>query len=333
MAAISVIVPVYKVEPYIHRCVDSILAQTFQDFELILVDDGSPDSCDSICDSYAVKDHRIHVIHQKNGGLSAARNTGIDWVFENSDSQWLTFVDSDDWIHEKYLESLLEAARQNDCQMSACYAYRTGGADFPEEMLDVKQCVSANDYYCGEVSGNVGSTAWGKLYARELFETLRYPVGKLHEDEFTTYKAVYQSGKVAVVPAHMYAYYQNPAGIIRSKWNPRRMDGIQAVEEQFVFAKKNHNARLWDYTFDIYTWFLLEHLSQIRELTVVDDDVRQCRKELQKRLRSVLHKGNNKGKYPFSVENAWVYEEAYPVAPLWRIMHFASRGVRKILKK
>ena len=95
---ISVIVPVYNVQQYLHRCVDSILGQTFTDFELILVDDGSPDGCPAICDEYAVKDSRIHVIHQENAGLSAARNTGIDWVLATSDSQWISFVDSDDFI-------------------------------------------------------------------------------------------------------------------------------------------------------------------------------------------------------------------------------------------
>ena len=92
---VSVIVPVYKVEKYIHRCVDSILAQSFRDFELILVDDGSPDNCGAICEEYAAKDSRIHVIHQANGGLSAARNTGIEWALAHSDSQWLTFIDRD----------------------------------------------------------------------------------------------------------------------------------------------------------------------------------------------------------------------------------------------
>ena len=93
MAQISVIVPVYKVEAYLHRCVDSILRQTCRDFELILVDDGSPDNCPAICDEYAALDPRVRVIHQENGGLSAARNAGIDWAFANSNSQWITFVD------------------------------------------------------------------------------------------------------------------------------------------------------------------------------------------------------------------------------------------------
>ena len=120
MPKISVIVPVYNVEPYLHRCVDSILVQTHTDFELILVDDGSPDNCGVICDEYAQKDSRIHVIHQQNGGLSAARNAGIDWAFANSDSQWLSFIDSDDWVHPCFLEYLYRAVQETDAKVSAC---------------------------------------------------------------------------------------------------------------------------------------------------------------------------------------------------------------------
>ena len=127
MPAISVIVPVYKVEKYIHRCVDSILGQTFTDYELILVDDGSPDNCGAICDEYAVKDSRIVVIHQENGGLSAARNTGIDWSFANSDSRWLTFIDSDDWVHPEYLQRLLAAAVEHNVSVSICGYAQTEG--------------------------------------------------------------------------------------------------------------------------------------------------------------------------------------------------------------
>ena len=110
MAKISIVVPVYKVEKYLYRCVKSILEQTFFDFDLVLVDDGSPDSCGELCDEYAATDKRIQVIHQKNGGLSAARNSGIELCLKNSDSEWITFIDSDDWVHPRYLELLYEAA-------------------------------------------------------------------------------------------------------------------------------------------------------------------------------------------------------------------------------
>ena len=106
MPKISVIVPVYKVEKYLRRCIDSILNQTFNDFDLILVDDGSPDSCGDICEKYEKTDNRITVIHRENGGLSAARNSGIKWALKNSDSEWITFVDSDDWLHPDYLKIL-----------------------------------------------------------------------------------------------------------------------------------------------------------------------------------------------------------------------------------
>lgn len=109
MGVISIIVPVYKVEKYLKRCVDSILEQTFRDFELILVDDGSPDQCGRICETYAEKDGRTIALHRENGGLSAARNTGLDWMFANSESSYVTFIDSDDWIHPLYLETLLGA--------------------------------------------------------------------------------------------------------------------------------------------------------------------------------------------------------------------------------
>ena len=127
MKIISVIVPVYKVEKFIHRCIYSILAQTFKDFELILVDDGSPDNCGKICDEYALKDNRIHVIHKENGGLSDARNAGIDWAFANSNSEWITFIDSDDWIHPKYLEALYNAVKKSGCEISICGFEETEG--------------------------------------------------------------------------------------------------------------------------------------------------------------------------------------------------------------
>ena len=188
MPSISVIVPVYKVEPYLRRCADSILAQTFEDFDLILVDDGSPDRCGEICEEYAKNDSRVHVIHQQNGGLSAARNSGIDWAFANSDSQWLAFVDSDDWVHPKFLETLYAAVRETGSLISACGLYRTEGQGFSEIMDFSVHSMTADDYYCSrEIHGGLTAVAWNKLYHKSLFEALRYPHGKLHEDEYTTY--------------------------------------------------------------------------------------------------------------------------------------------------
>ena len=177
---ITVIVPVYKVEPYLHRCIDSILNQTFTDFELILVDDGSPDGCGVICDEYI--DPRITVIHQLNGGLSAARNSGIDWAFACSDSEWLAFVDSDDWVHPQMYEQLYRAACDSNVSLSICDFQRTKQVDeFPRLSFVSPMVYNGLDFFTSN-RNVIATVAWNKLYKKSIFDGYRYPVGKLHED-------------------------------------------------------------------------------------------------------------------------------------------------------
>ena len=239
MPKISVIVPVYKVEPYLHRCVDSIVNQTFIDFELILVDDGSPDNCGKICDEYAEKDNRVIVIHKKNGGLSDARNAGIDWAFANSDSEWLTFIDSDDWVHKNYLELLYEAAIKNNVKISSCEHITTNSKfedveiqdysidiDHPENLLVKRFSFCQYNF----------SVAWARLYKKELFKNIRYPFGKLHEDEFVTHKLIYCCETIAVLKVPLYYYFQNNNGIMASPINPIKMnDRFESVRIQIAF--------------------------------------------------------------------------------------------------
>ena len=311
MPEISVIVPVYKVEQFLHRCVDSILCQSFQDFELILVDDGSPDNCGALCEAYAAQDSRVCVIHQKNGGLSAARNTGIDYVMANSNSHWLAFVDSDDWVHPDYLKVLYSTAEQTLCKISACGFFRTEGESFPQEQDFSVFCLSADDYYCGQFHDGVTAVAWNKLYHRSLFKKLRYPIGKLHEDEFTTYQAIYQTGKIGVTPAQLYAYYQNPEGIMRSQWNPRRMHVLEAFEQQIAFARQHGYERLLCKIAEQYIYSVYGHL---QKAIVV------YRKELRKKLRAGLKLGRECGCFPRNRKNLWAYEAAYPCKLFWWIL-------------
>ena len=311
MPEISVIVPVYKVEQFLHRCVDSILSQSFADFELILVDDGSPDNCGAICEDYRAKDSRIHVIHRENGGLSAARNTGIDHVMANSDAEWIAFVDSDDWVHPDYLRVLYDTAVQTRSDISACGFFRTEGDAFPSEQDFSVQCLSADDYYCGQVHGGVTAVAWNKLYRKSLFKDLRYPVGKLHEDEFTTYRAVYETGKVGVTPAVLYAYYQNPEGIMRSQWNPRRMHVLEAFEQQIAFAREKENDRFLRKIAERYFYSTYEHLQQAQP---------EYRRQLRQKLRAALKLGRDCGIFPGMRKVLWAYEAAYPCKAFWWIL-------------
>ena len=308
MPQISVIVPVYNVEKYLHRCVDSILAQTFTDFELILVDDGSPDNCGAICDEYAQNDSRVHVIHRENGGQSAARNDGIDWVFANSDSQWLHFVDSDDWVHPQMLEQLYRAVIEHDVKISIC-----GYQETNDEKIwsDNEECSSklwpVEQYF---VEHNTSATVpWGKLYHRECFNGIRYPVGKIHEDEYVTYRILFQFEHIAVIESPMYAYFSNPEGITKSRWTPKRLDGIAAFEEQISFFDEQNMRVARDHAIDRYMRMLCGQNKRI-----LTEASRNERTAALRYVRRRLIKGLIKYHAMFPFEEKWwfMYESAFP---------------------
>lgn len=240
---ISVIIPVYKVEAYLQRCVDSVLKQTYENLEIILVDDGSPDGCPAICDAYAARDARVKVIHQANAGLSGARNAGI----EAAKGAYLSFIDSDDYVAPDFIESLYEACVTTGSQMSLCrWVYVHGeeikGTDLSEEMPE-KEAVTlftgrellANLYI---PDGAYYVVAWNKLYRRELFEQVRYPVGRIHEDEATTHKIFHQVKQGAFVDRPLYGYFVAPSSITRG-FNPRRLDWITGVYERLQFFEQH----------------------------------------------------------------------------------------------
>ena len=233
MALISVIIPVYKVEQYLRRCIDSVLAQTFSSFELILVDDGSPDRCGIICDEYAKIDDRIRVLHQNNSGLSAARNTGIDWVFANSNSKYITFIDSDDWVHSRYLELLLKALEKYDADISQCMMNRTSELIKDCDVSGKTLCVTPEEQYENWYS----AFAWGKLYQKSIFKSLRYPVGLLYEDVTIWYKLLFALNRIAIVDEELYYYYQRDEGITNSTWVPAKLSQVYAWDEQLEFAR------------------------------------------------------------------------------------------------
>lgn len=173
MPELSIIVPVYKVEPYLRRCLDSILAQTFRDFELILIDDGSPDNCGAICDEYAAKDSRIIVIHQKNQGVSAARNAGLDIAR----GTYLGFVDSDDWIEPEMYETMLATAREKNVDVVVCGIRHcdTDGKTVFEELLTEEYFAAAdlrNTIY--DMPNRLGGCIWNKVYNRDKIKKVRY---------------------------------------------------------------------------------------------------------------------------------------------------------------
>lgn len=324
---ITIVVPVYNVEKYLSRCVDSILEQTYTDFELLLVDDGSPDNCGEICDEYAKKDGRIFVIHQKNGGLSAARNTGIDWFYKQNRSDYITFVDSDDWLHPDYLKILMTGITENDVKISVCN-YKRVTTEIPHQNYDdIEHEITSPEDFLVNHSWQY-NYAWGKLYHKSLFDDIRYPVGKNYEDTFTTYKALHKCEKVSYTDLQLYYYLRNEQGISRSPWKPSELVIFDAMQEQMQFYKEKNLQKAFDKEFQL---FVHHHAYQIVRIKENKEDLKEntaTLKEIKKALRKYL----KENKAIFNVHNmTYSYEAAYPVT--MKLYALASKTKSKILRK
>ncbi len=226
---ISVIIPVYKVEDYLRRCVDSVLNQTYKNLELILVDDGSPDGCPAICDEYAAKDSRVHVIHKENGGVSSARNAGLDYVFsregECPQGGYIAFIDSDDWVHPYYFERLIRAGKKHNAQIVICdYMMVTGNVPFEEESNDGAVVVNP---LLENVDRWIRRTIWARIYSVNAVNTFRFNNNlKWGEDSEFGYrvfgwcneqeKANRGKGCVVYLPNKLYFYFQREASVTHS---------------------------------------------------------------------------------------------------------------------
>lgn len=237
---ISVIIPMYNVEKYLRQCIDSVLEQTYQNLEIILVDDGSPDNCGKICDEYAELDSRINVIHKKNGGLSDARNVGI----EIAKGEYITFIDSDDFITKDYVEYLYQLLENGNADMSVCQRL-----DVDEEgvslniKINVKEQVVVGNRECMRAyveERSVETAAWGKLYKTEMFKQVRYPVGKYHEDVFTTYLLIAQCEKIAIGSEQKYGYRSRTESITKSSFSKKHLDSVEGTIKRGEFVGKKY---------------------------------------------------------------------------------------------
>lgn len=249
---VSIIVPIYKVEPYLRRCLDSIVNQTYTNLEVILVDDGSPDNCPQICDEYAVKDRRIVVIHKKNGGLSDARNAGLDIC----KGEYVSFVDSDDWVDEKYIEILLDLVIKENADIAIGENIQTKQVVQKQNIKSITKTYSHKEALFHLFSQNhlAFIVSWGKIYKRNLFSTLRFPIGKFHEDEFTTYLLFNKSKKISYTSIILYFYFQRPNSIMG---NQHPHDLLEAEEKQFDFIIKNNMVDLLSNQARLICWQIL----------------------------------------------------------------------------
>lgn len=264
MPQISIIVPVYKVEKYLERCIRSIVSQIYQNLEIILVDDGSPDKCGEICETFAQSDSRIKVYHKENGGLSDARNFGV----ERAHGEYIAFIDSDDYIAPNYIEYLFGLLNKHNADIACCCMTETDGdtADYrTNEDIPKEQLLTGNEA-CRELLGNrhdVLVTAWGKLYRSDIVKKYVFPVGKINEDAATTCKYYYEADRVIVGNKCLYAYYQNPYGIMHTKGDPLNPDRIWAFEHRAEFFEEHNEKNLaktaWNALFNHFVYCSIEN--------------------------------------------------------------------------
>lgn len=237
---ISIVIPIYNVEKYLKACIDSVINQTYSQLDIILVDDGSKDNSGNMCDEYKNKDSRIRVIHKENGGLSDARNKGIDIAL----GKYITFIDSDDYVAKDYVEFLYKLIMENSADISGCYYFK-----FVEEQDQNMEESEKKTYIFDGIEATIDlwyqkhitNSAWGKLYKSILFRDIRYPVGKLYEDLGTTYKLLYKAKNVVWSSEKKYFYRQRVNSIMNKKFAEDNMDRIEMSEELMSFVDKKRN--------------------------------------------------------------------------------------------
>lgn len=250
MDLITVIIPVYNVEKYLKECLESIINQTYKNLEIILIDDGSTDASGEICDEYSKRDNRIRVVHKANGGLSSARNLGLDIA----NGEYVTFIDSDDYIDLEFMKTLHHLCIKNSADIVECEFIR-----FENSVVNTfnLKSVSTIDIYTIEDRRRhvymKHSIACNKMYKHYIFEELRFPIGKINEDEYVTYKALYYcKGKSVYLSLPLYFYRCNPNSITGKKFSSKRFDAFDAFEERKRFYSERNECDLFWETVELY---------------------------------------------------------------------------------
>lgn len=274
---ISVIVPVYNVEPYLRKCVDSILNQTYRNLEIILVDDGSPDNCGAICGEYAAKDGRIKVIHKENGGLSDARNAGLQ-VMSGS---FLTFVDSDDMLPERAVELLANTASKTNADLVIGGYVRF--EDIPPEETEAPASVQTmtgveamREFFRG------GCASWARLYRREIHAELSFPVGEINEDEAIVLHILERCHRVACTNEIVYFYRCRPESITTMAFSPKKLAWPKHCRENLAFVQGKYP----ELELDAAARYRGSLLWALREIALSGQNFSKEVKLLQKELRS-----------------------------------------------
>lgn len=266
---ISVIVPIYNVEKYLDRCVDSVINQTYKNLEIILVDDGSTDNCPKMCDDYAKKDSRIKVVHKKNGGLSDARNAGM----KVATGEYVSFIDSDDYISLDFYETLLQTIVDNDSDIVECSVVKFYEDNNFDEYSDDLKVTNYDTLYAldGLINENpFKQHVWNKLYKSSVALDIPYAVGKLNEDEFWTYQVFGKAKKVTRINKTMYYYFQRGSSIMGNGYNIKRLDALEGKMNRQAYIEKNFPTLATKAKVDLYGSCIFAYQSVLKFMSGKD---------------------------------------------------------------
>lgn len=290
---ISVIVPIYKVEDYLHRCIDSIINQTYTNLEIILVDDGSPDNCPMICDEYAEKDSRIRVVHKKNGGLSDARNAGLDIAT----GEYIMFIDSDDFVDIEMMESMMKNMIDNNVDMVVCnikYVYEDREVVKYNQSDRILDRYEAMEEYLKD--GVVQAIACNKLYNKVMLDGIKFKLNKTNEDEFFTYKVVDRCKKIYYNSKPFYNYLQRNTSIM-GKYSIKRLDGVEASYERLSFIREKYPSLYINEKRNFYNLCIYSYQMILKD-TGIDQD-KKGRKILSNYIKNLKFTKDELKKYDF----------------------------------
>lgn len=306
---VSVIVPVYNVEEYVDECIYSIVSQSYPDLEILVVDDGSTDSSGKICDRWAKRDSRIKVVHQQNQGLSGARNTAIDICT----GEWITFVDSDDVIGKDYVKILLGLAKKYKVKISQCFSEKIQFIGAKEKNVEEKSMGSVQFL----LSEKYQTMAWGKIYKSELFETARYPYGKIHEDVALTYKLVYEAGNVAYTTRKLYFIHPaRPNSINGSgRFYREKLVILQFLKEQIGFYKEKQEKELVKRGYRDYAYALLGNYNKTRKILKDKETASKIKQEYQRVCLKVVKEDET-----ISLKTKLLLVLCFGVPELWKMV-------------
>lgn len=303
MSKISIIVPIYNIELYLEKCIESILNQSFKEFELILVDDGSTDRCAEISNMYATKDSRIRVIHKKNGGLSSARNAGI----EIAKYKYIAFVDGDDFIHKDMYKILYEEIIKNNSEIAICNFKKVYNKNSISNSMENKRSVNLSNIDALNMlyseKGAEFTVAWNKLYNKELFDDIRFEYGKIHEDEFIAHKILYKAQKITYIEQELYYYVQREDSIVNSKFNIKKLDAVYAFNERKLFFKQIKNSELqYKAEYNYVKYFFESYYKAKKEIKSIDEELHKLKSDFKASIYTLLKNPN----YSYKEKLAWI---------------------------